>query len=233
MQRRPAHRPPRQERSRETLRRMLDAAEAVLEKHGLEGTTLSRIAAEAHLSPASVYRRFRDKDALMSAVFNRFSEHNAEELERKCDVEQIRRMGIRSFARQWIAAMIKGYRTRTGLIRAAVTYSQRHPDAAFVRRKEQLEIQSFRNMVHMFSPLAGRDPPPEPGVRRQLWHGDGGLSIAGADSVRSGTFVREARAGKRRSFEEGTSADVPAVPGYPGKIRRKEMNRCMSILSKK
>lgn len=157
------HHPPRQARSRETLRRMLDAAEIVLEKHGIEGATLPRIAAQAQLSPASVYRRFRDKDALMRAVFNRFSEQNAEELDKPIDDEQIRKLGIRAFANQWVGALITGYRTRTGLVRAAVNYSQQHADVAFVRRKEQLEIQAFRRVVNLF--LLWRDeirhPDPE------------------------------------------------------------------------
>jgi AcrR family transcriptional regulator len=148
--RRPVHYPPRQARSRASLRRLLDAAEATLEKHGPEGATLPRIAAEARLSPASVYRRFRDKDALMAAVFDRFAQVNAQELARRVDKEQIRKLGIRRFARQWIGAVITGFRTRTGLVRAAVLYSQQHADAPFVRRKEQLEIESFRRMADLF-----------------------------------------------------------------------------------
>ena len=68
--------PPRQARSRETLRRLLDAAEAVMLTHGPEGATLPRIAKQARVSPATVYRRFLDKDALMRAVFRRFNERS-------------------------------------------------------------------------------------------------------------------------------------------------------------
>jgi AcrR family transcriptional regulator len=129
---------------------MLDAAETVLDRHGLEGATLQRIAAVAHVAPATVYRRFADKDGLMAAVFSRFSEISAEEVAAPVDVETIRKMGIRRFARQWIGAMIEGYRRRTGLIRAAVLYAQEHYSAPFVRKKEQLEIQSFRKVVKIF-----------------------------------------------------------------------------------
>src|ERR1043165_963538 len=120
----PAHRPPQQARSRESLRRMLDAAETVLEKYGPDGATLARVAKEAKLSPANVYRRFRDKDALLAAVFDRFTEINAKELATPVDVEQLRPIGIRVFARNWVAGMIAGFRQRTGLIRASVLYSQ-------------------------------------------------------------------------------------------------------------
>jgi AcrR family transcriptional regulator len=150
MARRPPPRPPQQARSRDSLRRLLDAAETVLEKHGPDGATLPRIASQARCSAASVYRRFRDKDALMAAVFARFSDANLAELEQPVDTAAIRRMGLRPFARLWIGNMIRGYRTRTGLIRAAVQYSQTHKKASFVRRKEALEIRSFRKMVDLF-----------------------------------------------------------------------------------
>jgi AcrR family transcriptional regulator len=142
---------------------MLDAAEAVMEKHGVEGLTVRRVAAAAGLSPANVYRRLRNKEALIGAVFSRFSQQTAQELAHDIDPAQIRPIGIRVFARKNIAAMIGGFRHRTALIRAAVLYSQRHPNAPFVKEKTELEIRGFRRMVGVF--LLWRDeihhPDPE------------------------------------------------------------------------
>ncbi len=149
MPKRPAHIPPQQARSRESLRRMLDAAENVLEKYGFEGTTLARVAKEAKLSPANVYRRFRDKDALIAMVFSRFYDINVAELAQPVDLEGLRKIGIRQFTRNWIAAMIQGFRTRTGLIRAALLYSQAHQNAPHVKRKTEIEIQLCRRMVQI------------------------------------------------------------------------------------
>jgi AcrR family transcriptional regulator len=56
---------PKQQRSRETLRALLTATVRLLDKDGLENCTLPRIADEAGVSAASVYRRFSDKDALV------------------------------------------------------------------------------------------------------------------------------------------------------------------------
>jgi AcrR family transcriptional regulator len=147
--RKPTPPPPQQARSRESFRRMLDAAELVLEKHGVEGTTLARVARQARITPSNVYRRFRNKDALMAAVFDRFTDINARELETPVDTGQIASLGIRRFAEQCISGMIQGFRTRTGLIRAAVSYSHQHPTAEFVRRKEAVEIQLFRRTVSL------------------------------------------------------------------------------------
>jgi AcrR family transcriptional regulator len=155
--------PPRQARSRESLRRLLAAAESVFDKYGLEGATLPRIARAAGLSAASVYRRFRDKDALIRAVFSRASEVQTRELAIDVDQEQFRKIGIRNFTSHWIGGMLKGYGTRTGLIRAAMMYAQQHPRAPFVRRQRELEIQNFRKMVQIF--LLWRDEihHPDPG----------------------------------------------------------------------
>ena len=51
MPRKPAQPLPVQERSRESLRRILDAAEVVLARYGLEGAILQRIASQAEQRP--------------------------------------------------------------------------------------------------------------------------------------------------------------------------------------
>jgi hypothetical protein len=59
--------------------------------------------------------------------------------------------------------MLKGYGARTGLIRAAMSYAQQHPRAAFVRRQKEPEVQNFRRMVEIFllRGAAIRHPIPE------------------------------------------------------------------------
>src|ERR1700751_4312605 len=99
MPRKPAPPPPRQTRSRESLRRMLDAAEVVLAKHGLEGATLPRIAAKARISPPNVYRRFRDKDALMAAVFQRLTERSSAATAEQFDPDSVRSIGLVAFSK--------------------------------------------------------------------------------------------------------------------------------------
>src|SRR3954463_12347129 len=84
--------PHHQERSRQTAARLLQAAEAVLEKRGLKGASVPEIARRAGVSPASIYRRFVDKDGLLREVFERFFERsieiNAAALEPSCWADQ-------------------------------------------------------------------------------------------------------------------------------------------------
>jgi len=51
-----------------TRERILQAAGAVLERDGLDGLTIRKVAQRAELSPMALYRHFADKDALLNAL---------------------------------------------------------------------------------------------------------------------------------------------------------------------
>lgn len=65
---------PQQERSRRTLESLLEATVRTLHQSGLEGATIPRIAEAAGVSPATVYRRFKDKNDLLRAAFQHMLE---------------------------------------------------------------------------------------------------------------------------------------------------------------
>lgn len=46
----------------------MSAARAVLEREGIEGLTIRRVAQQAELSPMALYRHFADKDDLLNAL---------------------------------------------------------------------------------------------------------------------------------------------------------------------
>ena len=64
--------PPRQVRSRETLDRILDAAEQVLTEKSFGEATLAEIMDRAGVTVGAFYRRFPDKDALLRHLDERF-----------------------------------------------------------------------------------------------------------------------------------------------------------------
>jgi len=167
MLRKPAQRPPVQERSRESLRRILDAAEVVLARYGMEGAILPRIAKQARTSTANLYRRFRDKDALMAAVFQRLRERSSAATAEQVSPEMVRPMGLVQFSRNVIVGMIRSYRGDAGLSRACVQYSEQHWETEFVRKTRASEAKSFETMVGTF--MIWREqikhPDPERAVR--------------------------------------------------------------------
>jgi AcrR family transcriptional regulator len=164
MNRRKAECPPVQDRSRKTLQRMLDSAEFILARHGLQGATLPRIAAHARLSPASVYRRFRDKDALMAAVFERLTKRSSAESAAAVDPEAVRHLGLEQFFSNIITGMIRNFRAEAGLSRAALQYSEQHWNADFVRNARNSETRSFQQMVRTFMIWRDQIKHPQPAL---------------------------------------------------------------------
>ena len=63
---------PVQARSRERLRRVLDAADEVLARDGAEAFTTTRVAARADVPIGSVYRFFPDKEGIVEALAIRY-----------------------------------------------------------------------------------------------------------------------------------------------------------------
>src|SRR5512139_2726485 len=71
----------RQDRSRRTEQALLDAALALFRERGVEAVTVGDIAAAAGVAPATIYRRFGDKEGLLKEAFARFTEGALEMLE--------------------------------------------------------------------------------------------------------------------------------------------------------
>ncbi|WP_369638996.1 TetR/AcrR family transcriptional regulator [Nocardia sp. JMUB6875] len=69
----PPRRTPQQDRSRAMVARIVDAGQRVLITHGYDGASTNRIAAEADISPGSLYQYFPNKDAVVAAVIERYT----------------------------------------------------------------------------------------------------------------------------------------------------------------
>src|SRR5262245_45921496 len=138
--------PVHQDRSRESLKRLLRGAVEVLNKYGLEGATIPRIAEHAGLSPGSVYRRFADKDALLREVGVRLLEENYAQTKALMERENWKGMPLPALCRHLIANTLKGHRFYRGLLRALFFFTYQHEDAAFIRKMEELEWKTFQNI---------------------------------------------------------------------------------------
>ena len=156
--------PAKQTRSRKSLERLLDAGEEVLKNYGLEGATVPRIAAQAGLSPGSVYRRFPDKDALLRAVVLRYHARIAEKSRQNLLRPELwKGTSLRQKAYIVILSTVAAHKAHAGLLRPLYQFCQQHPDFAFRRRSFQLEMGNFRQVVQLL--LQHRDeihhPDPE------------------------------------------------------------------------
>lgn len=159
----PAH----QTRSRETLVRLLKATIEVLDKDGIEGATIPVIAARAGVSPGTVYRRFPDKDALMREVCIRVFEGNYKQTRELFAADHWKDKSLVEVARSVVELTLKGHRTHRGLLRAVLFFIWQHPDAAFVRRCDEMEWKTFQDIADLLLTRRHeiRHPHPESAVR--------------------------------------------------------------------
>lgn len=109
---------PRQQRSREMVERIVDAAARVLEEVGYQHASTNRIAAAAGVSPGSVYQYFADKDEILAMVAQRLGGRFAESI-----VPALRRAALEEPARRTrtvIDAVLTALEAEARLLRALV-----------------------------------------------------------------------------------------------------------------
>jgi AcrR family transcriptional regulator len=137
----------KQSRSRESLERLLNAANDVLNERGLEGATIPRIAARAGLSPGAVYRRFPDKDALLQTVVLTDLEQNDESAKTQLTPEIAEQGSLRDFAKAIIQTSLQQHRQYSTLKRTMDQYVLTHPNAAFRKKAFKLNVRTIRRVA--------------------------------------------------------------------------------------
>src|SRR5262245_42109699 len=141
---------PRQERSRESLRRLTKAATDVLGQHGVDGTTIPKIAEHAGLTPGAVYRRFHDKDALLEAAILGILERQKERLRTSTTPATAARIPLAVLAEQSIGGMVTVYRAYAPMLRAMRQFVQGRTNTPFWAKVNKLEASSCESAVNLF-----------------------------------------------------------------------------------
>ena len=121
------HAPPRQERSRETLERILTAAEGLLEERLFEELTMSAIAHRAGVAVGTIYTRFRRKDEVLPVLFERHDRAVAERV-RPFFARLARQRSLRGRIESVVAFAVDYHQRHRGLLRALTMYVRAHPD---------------------------------------------------------------------------------------------------------
>jgi AcrR family transcriptional regulator len=153
---------PQQARSRESLRKLLKAAAEVLGQHGVEGTTIPRIAAHAGLTPGAIYRRFQDKDALLETMVLGILDRQDERLRTGLTPEMAGQIPLPVFAEQIVHSLVVNYRANAGLMRAMRQFVRTRRDTEFWKKACRLEIRSYERLVDLFLANAKNIRHPEP-----------------------------------------------------------------------
>ena len=140
--------PAQQKRSQGTFDKLVNATARVIDRHGLEGATVPKIAAEANLSAASIYRRFADKDDLLRATFLRIFEaaHNANAALVR---SMIARKTLAETVESLVAAILTQYRDHPKLLTALFRMLETEPQSAFAKEIMRLSSANLEQLARL------------------------------------------------------------------------------------
>ncbi len=144
--------PPLQTRSQDNLQRMLDAAEEIIAAKGFEQATVSEIVRQAGTSVGAFYGRFREKDALLGCLHDRFCEEAYATIDSVLDPARWEGCTAEEIVSATIPFLVEVYRQRVDLIRAFIMRGASDDD--FCRRWLPLNAHltgSFRDLLLMRS----------------------------------------------------------------------------------
>jgi AcrR family transcriptional regulator len=203
--------PAPQPRGQAAVERLLDAAEAILTRSGLERATVPAIARRARMSVGNVYKRFPDKDALMRAVYQRFFARSLEQNREVLTSERWASVPIREMLQAIVHGIVDGYREHRALIRALLLYAETHPDPGFRREAETLRRETMARLEQLLAARGSElmHPAPERAIR---------LAVA-VIALALQSVVLSDRCGPAEmiTLSPGTAAELSAmVAGYLG-----------------
>jgi len=162
-------RPPRQARSQQTLERLLDAAEKLIDEKGLDGVTVADIAKQAGSSVGAFYARFSDKEGLLHCVFERFNEQARATADAALIPERWSRVGLRDAFEEMVSFLAQVLRERRGLIVAM--YARTAVDPSMKALAELLHGHLAGKLLSLLEQrqTALRHPDPEVAANVVVW----------------------------------------------------------------
>ena len=157
---------PQQTRSRKTMNRILDVSQSLLEEKGFDELTIAEIVQRANCSVGAFYGRFRDKEALLHALDERFFQEFITESEVILDARRWEGKPIAEIIEVVIAFLVGVYGKQIGVLRALTLRARLNHDVRFGER-EQTAWELFPRLQELL--LARADeiahPNPELAVR--------------------------------------------------------------------
>lgn len=126
---------PMQQRSQQTLERILEAAEERIGEVGFDKATVADIAKLADSSVGSFYTRFKDKDALLRVLLDRFVEEVSVTIDSSLRPELWTEASFEFVCQRLIHFMMRMMRQRALLIKAIARVTMQDPELGAFREQ--------------------------------------------------------------------------------------------------
>ena len=153
-------RPPQQVRSRETLDRILDAAEAVLDEKAFGEATLAEIMERAGVTVGAFYRRFPDKDALLHHLDERFFAEVRRRAEEDLDPARWKGATARDILVAFATQAVEVYSSRRGLMRSL--FLRARTDTVLQASAMNVNRHLIKKLQSLLLPLRAQMTHPDP-----------------------------------------------------------------------
>jgi AcrR family transcriptional regulator len=129
--------PPQQQRSRKTMDQILDAAEVLLGEKNFDDLSINDIVEKAGCSVGAFYGRFRDKEALLHALDERYFADFIAEGEQVLTLSQWDGKSAEDIVRAVLEFLVTSYSRQRGLLRTLSLRARLRDDARFQARERQ------------------------------------------------------------------------------------------------
>ena len=133
-----AAREPRQERSRRTQERILEAAEHLLGDKLFEQVSIQELVRSAGATTGSFYNLFGDKEALLPALYARHCRRVTALLDQLVDRMAASTKPLVALLREIVAVIVKMHLTERGLLRALVLRAHCRPVERTAQRPAEM-----------------------------------------------------------------------------------------------
>lgn len=121
--------PARQQRSREVVSGLLEAALKLLADRDFAALSIADICAEAGVTAGAFYKRFDSKDLFIEFLQRLIVEEVRRNMATSLDPEKVVALGLRDFLQKSVNATARWYRQYEGFARASLRYAQTHPES--------------------------------------------------------------------------------------------------------
>ena len=162
-------RPPRQVRSQQTLERILDATEAIIDEKGLDKATVAEIARRAESSVGAFYTRFADKEALLRCVLERFVEQAVATAEVVLQPERWANVTMHHALESMLLFMLRILRERRQLLVAMLVRAARDPSISALGERLHEHISEHIRVLLSYRGHQVAHPRPEVAVHMAVW----------------------------------------------------------------
>lgn len=141
---------PRQSRSQDTQERLLSALVSLLEEKFFEQITIRDLATRAGVSSGTIYRRFKDKDALLPVLYQRLNRDMLDWSE-SCWVEldRSRKSSVIDCLRHLVSEHVRFYRQHVAVLRTVYLYMRLRGELSL----EDVDAQRREMYLELLAPV--------------------------------------------------------------------------------